>query len=109
MAKKENNKTLIAAISYLPFVGLVLLFVYNKDKFVTFHAKNGTALTLLWIITSIIGSIPVIGFGFIAWALGILCIVIFVYGIILALQEKQTKIPAITDLGKKIADILNIK
>jgi len=109
LAKKgADNSKLLAAVSYLSIIGLIVLLVEKKDKFVQFHAKQGTGLfaieLLIWIIGSIIWALwPIIN------VVNIVVLVVSIYGIILALQEKETKIPVINELGEKVAEMLNVK
>ncbi len=94
MAKKiiKDEKTK-AALSYIWIVGLIMLLVEKKNKFVKFHAKQGTVLFLITLIP-FIGLIGVVG---------------EIYGLIMALQGKKAKIPLVYDIGKWIADVLNVK
>jgi len=104
MAKGDNSGKLLAVISYIPIVGLILLFVEKKNKFVIFHAKHGTALLAVEIIIAIIAYIPVL--SLIGGILGLIAFIVAIYGIILALTDKETKIPVLTELGNKIAKLL---
>lgn len=109
MVKKgADSGKVLAAISYISIIGLIVLLVEKKNKFVQFHAKQGTGLFAIELIIWIIGSIT--------WALwpviniiNIVVLLASIYGIILALQEKEIKIPIINELGKKVAEMLNIK
>ena len=99
----EKGKVL-AAISYLWIVGLIVLLVEKKNKFVIFHAKQGTGLFAVSIIVLIISIIPVLG-----WLLGWLQILLFIvalYGLVMALMGNQTKIPVINELGEKISKFI---
>jgi uncharacterized membrane protein len=92
----ESGKTL-AALSYLWIVGVILLFTEKKNKFVIFHAKQATAL---FVIESIIMLIPMINM------LSIIPGIAAIYGLIMALQGNETKIPYAYDLGEKIAELI---
>lgn len=107
MAKKEEAGKILAAISYLWIIGLILLLVEKKDKFVKFHAKQGTAIFAISVILIILGWIPII--NLITWIGGLILLIAIIYGIIMALQSKEAKMPVINDLGEKIAEMLNIK
>ena len=107
MAKKEGTGIILAAVSYLWIIGLILLFVEKKDKFVIFHAKQATAIFAISVILIILGFIPII--NLITWIGSIALLIAMIYGIITALQGKETKMPLINDLGEKIVKMLNVK
>ena len=89
----------LAALSYLWILGLIFLFVEKKNKFVIFHAKQATALSL---IETILMLIPVIGMLSIIPGLAAL------YGLIMAAMGKEAKIPLAYELGEKIGELLKI-
>ncbi len=102
MAKKTEDEVsgkVLAALSYLWILGLIFLFIEKKNKFVIFHAKQATALFL---IETIIMLIPVIGM------LSILPGLASLYGLIMAILGKETKIPLAYELGEKIGQLLKI-
>jgi uncharacterized membrane protein len=101
----EEGKTL-ATLSYISVIGLIVLLTEKKNKFVQFHAKQGTAVFAIEVILYVIISLP---FGWtIAWITW-LPYLISVYGIVLALQGTETKIPVINDIGEKIAGLIKPK
>jgi len=104
MAKEESSGKLLAALSYFSIVGLIILLIEKKNKFVVFHAKQGTALFALELLIGIIAAIPII--SIMASILGLAAFIVSVYGIILALTGKKTIIPLVSDLGDKIAKLL---
>ncbi|HLE06110.1 MAG TPA: hypothetical protein VI790_02060 [Candidatus Nanoarchaeia archaeon] len=108
MAKKEDGTAkILAAVSYLWIIGLILLFVEKKNKFVIFHAKQATGIFAVSLLVIIIGFIPVI--NLIAWVLNILVFIAFIYGFVMALMGDEKEIPVVYDFGEKIAKMLNIE
>lgn len=48
----------LAAVSYVPLIGLIVLYGHRHDRFVRFHALQGTFLSLYFLIAYFI---PVYG------------------------------------------------
>jgi len=105
--EKETNAKILAAVSYLSVVGLIILLIEKKSKFVIHHAKQGTALFALEVILMILAYIPFV--NMVVPLLGVLLFGVTIYGIVLALKNSEEKIPLINDLGEKIADLLKKK
>lgn len=92
--KKDNtNEKLIGALSYVFSIGLIVLLIEKKNKFMKFHAKQGTALLIIYLIPTL---------NFIGFLIGI-------YGFINALMGKEVKIPIVYDVGDWIAGIIGNK
>lgn len=92
----------IAIISYIPFLGLLISFFLNKDKqnyFASFHIRQSIGLNILYFINKwIIYSY----FGITAGNIGrVGVLVLFILGIIGALQEQQKLVPL---LGEKFQE-----
>ncbi len=110
MAKKKEEKEkgkeieegkVFAALSYIPIIGIIFLFVAKENRFALFHAKQGTILTCFFILGYILTFvIPR------TWLLGILILIPaligIVMGIIKSLGEEKFKIPLVGDLAEKI-------
>lgn len=92
-----DNSKLMAALSYVGFLVLVPLFMYLKDPFVKFHAKQGVVILAGEVLAVFaVAWVPVVG--------NLLFIILFitsVLGLIQALQGKRWKIPGIGDLADK--------
>jgi uncharacterized membrane protein len=89
---KEGKK--IAVISYIPFVGLIIAILLNKEKrnyFARFHMRQSIGLNVLYFINRFI----VYGyFGNTAGDIGkVGVIVLFILGVLGALQGKEKLIP----------------
>jgi uncharacterized membrane protein len=99
-----DNTKLCAFLAYL-LVGIIWYFADEKMKkndFVKFHVKQGLVLLITSIIINIIGSIvPVVGW-FVILPLGALFVlVLWIIGIINALNGKMNPLPIIGGLAKK--------
>ena len=81
--------------------GLVFLLVEQKNMFVRFHALQSLVTFLaLFIITAVIGFIPVLGIlaGLIFWPLGV---VLWIVLMIKAYKGERYKLPVIGDFVEK--------
>jgi uncharacterized membrane protein len=97
---KDGKKA--AIISYIPVIGLLISFYLNKNKqnyFASFHIRQSIGLNILyflnnWVVYSY--------FGITAGNIGkVGILVLFILGIIGALQEQQKLIPL---LGEKFQE-----
>jgi len=89
----EDNK-MIAALAYLLFF-LPLVAIPNS-AFGKFHANQGLILLLLSLAISVVGGmIPFIGWFIIAPIGGLLCLVLFILGVINALNGTEKELPLI--------------
>ena len=106
-AKDDGNATACAVLSYL-LVGIIWYFVdekMKKSQFARFHAKQGLALLLAWIVVQIVGIfvfwIPVI--GWLLWAVvSIFFLVVWILGIVYSATGKQKDLPVIGALAGKL-------
>ena len=89
--------------------GLIFILIEKENKFVRFHAMQSIvtfgALTVLWIVLSVIGQvhIPVVSSLFwiidiIAWVLGI---VLWIVLMVKAYQGEKFKLPIAGDIAEK--------
>lgn len=92
----EENK-LVAALSYLGVLVAVPLFLKRESPYCQFHAKQGLALLIVWIIGSFVFWFPLIG-----WAAAVAVFVFNVIGLVKAFQGEKWEMPIIGDLAKKI-------
>jgi hypothetical protein len=92
----------IAIISYIPFVGLIIAIILNKEKrnyFASFHIRQSIGLSALYFANKFI----VYGyFGFTAGNIGSAGIlVLLVLGVLGAIQGKEKLVPF---LGEKFQE-----
>ena len=88
----STKNTTMAAIAYILFF-VPLLTDAKDDPFVKFHVKQGLLLLILSIFTSILGRIPII--GIIGWVLGFGLFILWVIGIMNALNGSMTPVPLV--------------
>lgn len=95
----EQGKT-IAIISYITIFGLIAAFIMNNDKknsFASYHIRQSLGLGITAIALSILSYIPFIGW-LISMIGGILIIVLWIMGLISALNGEEKPVPV---LGEK--------
>lgn len=90
----EEGKTM-AIISYITWIGLLVAFIMNNDKknqFAKYHIRQSLLLTLVGIAGSFVFWIPLVG-----WALAIGLLVLWVMGLLSAINGQEKEVPL---LGK---------
>jgi uncharacterized membrane protein len=111
-----EDKKLAALLSYLLgwITGIIFLLI-EKDSYVRFHAVQSIvtfgALTVLWIILSILGSIILALGGWVIWLIfhwiiDLIWLLQFVLWIVLmvkAYQGERFKLPIAGDIAEKYA------
>lgn len=90
----EKNK-LNAVLSYLGILIIVPLMSDDakKSPFAKHHLNQGLVLLIAGVVGSVVYWIPIIG-----WAAGIAVFVIWVMGLISAIQGEMKKLPLIGDI-----------
>lgn len=96
-----SNKTL-SILSYITIIGWIIAFVKGKDlnpksDLVNYHLKQGFGLFIFTfilniILTAIVSAVP--SLAFISY-IGILFLIIWVFGIINAVNEEKKPLPLI--------------
>ncbi|BES64961.1 hypothetical protein SANA_14000 [Gottschalkiaceae bacterium SANA] len=90
---KETNKW-INALAYIVF--FIPLLVDGENEEYKFHTNQGLSLLILTVLVSIVGSfVPVIGWFLILPIGGLFCFVLFIMGVINAINEKMKELPII--------------
>ena len=98
MSSLGVEEGVIAAVSYFPVVGLVMLILEKKSNFVRFHSLQSTfgyAIILMWWM--LIKWIPQI--SFLAWSPGLLGIGFTIYMAYQAYHGEEAKMPLIGRLA----------
>lgn len=91
-----ENLKVIAAVGYLGILFLVPYLTNPKSEFAVFHANQGLILFILAAAVNIIGSIvPFIGWFIVAPLGNILVLVLFIVGIVNALQGQMKRLPLV--------------
>jgi uncharacterized membrane protein len=96
-----SNKTL-AILSYITIIGWIIALVQNndknpKDELVTYHLKQGFGFFLLAIVVNIATTIVVtiVPMLFFLNYVGLVLLVLWVFGIINAVNEQKKPIPLV--------------
>lgn len=98
----KGKNTGMAAIAYLIFF-IPLLTDSKDDPFVKFHVKQGLILLLFSVLVSIVSTfIPFIGLFFVAPIGGIVTVILFVIGIMHAMNGEEKELPLIGSLAKNL-------
>jgi len=90
--------------------GLVFILIEKENKFVRFHAMQSIvafgAITVLLIILSILGLMPVIGilFDMLSMFVWILSVVLWIVLMVKAYQEESFKLPWAGDFAQKLLE-----
>ena len=107
---QDNVAGMLAYITIIPAIVFLVLEPYNRNKFVRFHSFQciffGVAWTALWIVMSVIGMIPLLGWlTLIIWPLlGLAGLIIWVLLMVKAYGGQMWKLPVIGDLAEKQAN-----
>lgn len=94
----EDGKT-IAIISYITIFGLLIAFVMNNDKknpFAAYHLRQSLGLGVTGLALSVINVIPILGW-LISILGGIILIILWVIGLMGALNGKKKPVPVLGD------------
>lgn len=92
----QEGKTM-AIISYITWIGTLIAFVMNNDKhnsFAAFHIRQMIGLSLFSVGVSFIGKYA----WFVAGILGIGLFVLWIIGLIGAINGEEKKVPFVGDL-----------
>jgi len=79
-------------VSYLTIIGFVVAYVAGEKEASKFHLNQGLVIGLGYLVSYIIGYIPLIG-GLASWILSILLFVCMVIGLIGAAKGEEKEIP----------------
>ena len=110
-----SESNLLAAVGYI--VGLIAIIMYlvkKEDKYLRFHSMQSILLwvgafvvaMVLWVISAIVGMIPVIGviacvFGFAGLAIWLVAVVAALYCAYKAFNGEKYELPYIGPMAKK--------
>lgn len=97
-APATESSKILAALGYLfPIIAIVVLFIepYKDEKFVRFHAVQGIAVGVLYIVAGAITWVPIIG-----WLFWVVPLVLAIIGLVKAFQSEYWEMPVIYDIVK---------
>jgi len=107
----DNVAGMLAYFTIIPAIVFLVLEPFNRKPFVRFHSFQciffAVGWTVLWIVLSIIGHIPVLGWATIfLWPLISLAgLVIWIVLVLKAYQGQMFKLPVIGDMAAKQAGV----
>jgi len=93
----QDGKT-IAIISYITIIGTIIAFVMNQNKqntFASFHIRQALGIFLTGVLVNFIQRF--IHFDGVSWILGIGVLVLWVIGLIGAIQGEEKRVPLLGD------------
>jgi len=90
----EKNKT-NAVLSYIGILILVPLLSEDakKSPYAKFHMNQGLVITLVWIVASFVIWVPIIG-----WVLGIAMFVLWIIGLMGAINGEMKRVPLLGNI-----------
>ncbi len=95
----KEGKT-AAIISYITIIGTIIAFIMNnstKNTFTSFHIRQMIGLSLLSIVnTYVLGSL--LGLGMVSMIIGVGIFVLWVLGLIGAVQGEEKRVPLLGDM-----------
>lgn len=109
-APPASDRTVMLVLSYLGLLALIPLIVRKDDREIQWHAKNGLALFVAYIVVIILWSIinnflpASIGcaLSFVSCALWIGYIALIIMAIMKATKNERFRIPVISDFADKM-------
>src|SRR5579875_1697837 len=88
----------LAYVTIIPAILFLVLAPYNNRPFIRFHAFQCLGLAAAWVILSMIGAIPVL--GWLIWGLGSLALlVVWILCIVKASQGGYLRLPVISEFA----------
>ncbi len=101
---------LVGIVPVVGFIGQIIIFAMEKNRFTKFHAAQAMAIGLVWSVVSVLTSSLRAGLGsdssaaaIITCPLGLIGLATFVFwlmGMISAFQGKPTKLPIIGSIAE---------
>ncbi len=93
-----NDGKTIAIISYITFIGTIIAYFMNQSKrnpFAAFHIRQAIGLILLSFAVSFVGRF--IDYGWVSQLLSLGLFVLWIIGLLGAVQGQEKKIPLLGD------------
>ncbi|MGB5273329.1 MAG: hypothetical protein WBN39_04680 [Flavobacteriaceae bacterium] len=98
---KEAGKTM-AIVCYITWIGLLIAFIVNNDKkneFTAFHIGQSLRVAILGIANYVLGMFLPSGVGMVTTVISILVLVLWIMGIVNAINLKEQPLPVIGTIG----------
>lgn len=101
MAKSNDVETgkVAAIVSYFTLIGWIVALILNNEKksaFAKFHLRQSLLLTIVGFVGSLVFWIPLLG-----WALGIGLFVLWIIGLLGAINGEEKKVPYLGDKAQE--------
>lgn len=94
----RNDPRMVSIISYLTLLGWIIAYLLNKPKseIISFHMRQSLGTNLLFLASSFCFAIPIIGWfaGIAGYLVGV---IMWVLGLIYAIQEEEKVVPFLGD------------
>ncbi|MDP3966408.1 MAG: DUF4870 domain-containing protein [archaeon] len=107
MAKKDDTERMSSILSYF-IIGIIWYFAdekVRKSEFTKFHVKQALNLLIFSVVLGILlGWITFFSFGFFrvfAWIIQLALFVLWIIGLINAINSKKEKIPVIGQFAER--------
>ena len=109
----SSDRTLMIALSYLWFLGIIPLLIKKDDREVKWHAINGLGLFLAYLIVTVVWNVLVsvvfnasgCGLGSVLWAASCAIQIGYIAAIIMAIMKgvkgEKMRFPLISDFADK--------
>lgn len=95
--RKINWVTVIAILSYLHILVLVPILLSKKNNFIYYHAKQGAALMVVWVVALFTFYLPAI-----FWLFFLYIAICIIYGIVNVFLGREKPLPLIGRWAEKI-------
>ena len=98
---KEAGKTM-AIIAYITWIGLLIAFIMNNDKkneFAAFHIGQSLRVAILGFANVILGQFLPSGLGIISTVISLGVLVLWILGLVNAINLKEEPLPIIGTIG----------
>lgn len=98
----ENNTVpdgkAMAIISYITLIGTIVAIIVNsssKNPFTSFHIRQAFGILLVQIVGSLV--LGLFGIQFLGWAFNILIFILWIIGLLAAIQGETKEVPFLGD------------
>jgi uncharacterized membrane protein len=101
---KADNKTLMAALSYVSILVLIPYLMAKNDPFVHYHIKQGLVLLVIELAVYVLGMViwmlyPVLGL------INLATLVLSIIGIVNVVQGKEKELPLVGQFSKHFNNV----
>lgn len=100
--KDDDRKTWAFLGVFLTLIGFIIVLLTRKeDEYAMYYAKHGLVIFIAWLVFSLIGRIPMVGWViYVVGGVGLL--ILWVMAFIAALSGEKKRFFVLTDLAEKI-------